>query len=347
MKITLFVLTVILVLMTLLPLVKSDYWYFRVFDYPRLQKFFFCTLFLVMLLYFFDRKDWMRWMPTLLMTINVIYLFVIIFPYTVLGKKQVLKIENEIPDQGISLLISNVYQDNDNYSGCLDEIAKVKPDVILLLEANQRWKDSLALEKEYPHSVTVPLENTYGMLLYSKLPLEDAQVKYLVEKDIPSIHTKIVLRNGQEVRLFAVHPTPPVPQENPRATERDKELLLVADLAKKCKLPVIVAGDLNDVAWSHTTRLFLRMSEMLDPRRGRGFFNSFHAHYLFLRFPLDHAFISTDFKLKELKRMDNYGSDHFPIYVNLQYEEIAPAEQKPMKKDSGDVKEAEEKKAKA
>src|SRR5690606_6453318 len=156
----------------------------------------------------------------------------------------------------------------------------------------------------------------------------------------------IVLRNGKEVQFFAVHPTPPVPNENPRATERDKELLLVADLAKKSTLPVIVAGDLNDVAWSHTTRLFLRMSELLDPRRGRGFYNSFHAHYFFLRFPLDHAFISPHFKLREMKRMDNYNSDHFPIYICVQYEEIARAEQKPMKKDAGDIKEAEEKKAK-
>jgi endonuclease/exonuclease/phosphatase (EEP) superfamily protein YafD len=139
----------------------------------------------------------------------------------------------------------------------------------------------------------------------------------------------------------------PCQTRNPRATERDKELLLIADLARNCTMPVIVAGDLNDVAWSHTTRLFLRMSEMLDPRRGRGFYNSFHAHYFFLRFPLDHAFISPHFKLKKMDRMDNFKSDHFPIYIGLQFEEIASAEQKPMEKDAGDVKEANEKKAKS
>jgi endonuclease/exonuclease/phosphatase (EEP) superfamily protein YafD len=215
------------------------------------------------------------------------------------------------------------------------------------LETNARWdKETRALAKSHPHFCRVPLENTYGLLLYSKFALSETQVKYLVEADIPSIHTQITLLNGQRVQLYAVHPTPPTPTENVRSTERDKELLLVADLARHSKLPVIVAGDLNDVAWSHTTELFLKMSELLDPRRGRGFFNSFHAHYFFIRFPLDHAFISPHFKLNAIKRLRNYGSDHFPIYLNVQLEPDAAQEQQPMEVGAGDMEEAAEKKGK-
>jgi len=346
MNIILYILSSLLVLITLLPLVKSDKWFFRVFDYPRLQKFFLSAVLLACMTYCCNYNNTVNVAFMGIMCLNLIYLASVIFPYTIFGKKQVLRVDKEIPEQSISILISNVYQYNTNYTGCLEQIHKVKPDVVLLLEADKIWQTQLALEKEYTYSVTVPLDNTYGMLLYSRLELQDPEIKYLVEKDVPSIHTKIVLRNGQKVRFFAVHPTPPVPNENPRSTERDKELLLIADLAKASPLPVIVAGDLNDVAWSHTTSLFLKMSAMLDPRRGRGFYNSFHAHYFFLRFPLDHAFISPSFKLKEIKRMDNYNSDHFPIFIELQYEATAPSEQKPIKPDSEDIKEAQEKKEK-
>ena len=140
-----------------------------------------------------------------------------------------------------------------------------------------------------------------------------------------------------------MHPTPPVPGENPKSTERDKEILKVAKSAKNSKLPVIVAGDLNDVAWSYTTLLFSKISGLLDPRRGRGFFNTFNAKHKLMRFPLDHIFCSNDFTLLDIKRLSNCGSDHFPMYIKLQYEPRAAAIQEEPQADSSDLKTASEK----
>jgi len=106
---------------------------------------------------------------------------------------------------------------------------------------------------------------------------------------------------------------------------------------------VIVAGDLNDVAWSYTTLLFTKISGLLDPRVGRGFFNTFHAGHRLMRFPLDHIFCSTDFTLVEIQRMPNCGSDHFPMYIKLQYEPRAAAVQEEPQADEADLEMAQEK----
>lgn len=330
-----------------MPFVKKEYWVFRVCEYPRIQKLVLNFVSIVLLLFYCQEMETIVVVYLGLLIVNAGYLLYLILPFTKCSKKQVLHIKNEIPDNGIKLMISNVLQDNTNYSGCLQEINRVKPDLVLLLEINAKWEsETNILAKEFPFEVKVPLENKYGMVLYSKFKIQNTAVHYMVEEDIPSIHTEVILPSGQAFQLFAVHPTPPVPNENPTSKERDKELLLIADLAKKSKLPVIVIGDLNDVAWSYTTKLFLKMSGLLDPRKGRGFFNSFHAHYPFFRFPLDHAFISVDWKLKQIIRLNNFDSDHFPIFINLQYEEYGHLEQEPLKPDSDDVQLAQEKKDK-
>ncbi len=298
MNLVLVYLNCLVLLLTLLSLVKNAWWVFRIFDYPRLQKLVLAVCCLLLTAIFYKGDTLLLYFMIGGMLANMTYLATQIYPFTPIAGKQVLKATSNIPGQCISLMIANVYQDNKNWDACLKQVQQVNADVVLLLETNHQWNQHLSpLADTYPHSVKVPLPNTYGMLLYSKLELVNPEVKYLVEPGIPSIHTGVLLPNGTPIKLFALHPTPPVPNENPRSTERDKELLLVADLAAVSDLPVIVLGDMNDVAWSYTTELFLNMSGLIDPRRGRGFYNTFHARYPFLRFPLDHAFISTHFKL--------------------------------------------------
>ena len=109
----------------------------------------------------------------------------------------------------------------------------------------------------------------------------------------------------------------------------------------------IVAGDLNDVAWSHTSRLFRRISRLLDPRVGRGMYNTFHARYWPLRWPLDHVFVSDTFVLRRLQRLPAFGSDHFPVYIALDHAPAASAVQEAPAPDADDHAEAREKLARA
>ena len=341
-------LSCIILVMSLIPLIRNDYWTFRVFEYPRFQKFVLSILILAVYAFVLSAdSEMISFVISGLLLLNVFYLAYQIFPYTKAASKQVLRAERKEDEQSIRLLTANVYQYNRRAAEYLKNISAANPDVILLLETDKWWLErSESLEKDYPYSVKVPLENTYGMLLYSKYTLKEWSVEYLVEQDIPSIHAKAELPSGKLIQLFCVHPTPPVPNENPRSTERDKELLIVAKLAKASKLPVIVLGDLNDVAWSYTTDLFCKISGLLDPRKGRGFFNTFHARYPFLRFPLDHIFCSVDFKLLHLSRLPAAGSDHFPMFAELQYERVASLQQEEPVADAEEKETADEKIAK-
>lgn len=329
MQLSLLIVTYLLVIVSLIPLIRHDFWTFRVFEYPRNQKFLLCLILLVAWAWVGDPSDKLTMISIGVLILNMGYLFYQLYPYTFLSKKQLMDCQNPNPERNLSLLISNVYQYNRESGRLLKYIKQLKPDLVLLAETDHWWADQMQpIHEQYPNRVLKPIDNTYGMLLYSKLKLSDESVKFLVEDDIPSIHAKLMLPSGEQIQLYCLHPTPPVPQENPRSTERDKELLLIGKEAKKSKLPVIVAGDMNDVAWSYTTELFLKTSGLLDPRRGRGFYSTFHAKIPFLRFPLDHIFCSSDFKLVQMQRLNSINSDHFPMYITLTYDPQAEAEQK-------------------
>jgi len=192
---------------------------------------------------------------------------------------------------------------------------ETQPDLLVLIEVNQQWYDAVhsKLSKDYPFYEGCLLENTYGICLFSKFPLKSSEVKFLVDKEIPSIFAEFQLENNQFVELIALHPQPPRPQEG-HSTQRDAELMKTAQyIRKKKEMPLLVAGDLNDVAWSHTTRLFKRISGMLDPRIGRGLLSTFPVYFRLARFPLDHVFHTPKIGLIALKIEKDIGSDHFPV----------------------------------
>jgi endonuclease/exonuclease/phosphatase (EEP) superfamily protein YafD len=263
-----------------------------------------------------------------LLIVCIFYQLQTIIPFTAIYRKEVQTTQTGHDyETNISLLIFNVLMENDNYECAARMILRYDADIVLLAEPDENWAQNLApLQEKYPHTVFCPLDNRYGMMLFSRLPLHDTELQFLIQEDIPSIHTQIKLPTGRDIALHGVHPRPPMPGENTRSTERDGELLLVGHAIRESNLPCIVAGDLNDVAWSRTTQLFKRISGLLDPRIGRGFYNTFHAHYPFLRVPLDHVFHSPHFRLAKLERInDACGSDHFPVYVQLSLEPEATA----------------------
>ncbi len=268
-----------------------------------------------------------------------------VLPYTFIWKKQVKKVKRQQldPSKQISLLVSNVLMTNEKYHLLLEQIQNLTPDLVLTLETNSEWQKQLSvIEADYPYRVPVPLDNLYGMHLYSKLKLSDTEVKFILSNEIPSIHTTVTLRSGHPVQLYCLHPKPPSPTEAKDSKLRDAELLIVGDQIKDLDESCIVMGDLNDVAWSRTTRLFQRISGLLDPRVGRRYVNTFHANYPMFRWSLDHVFHSTDFALVHMERLPHVGSDHFPVFVVLQTGRVFDHVQEELEQTEEDEQQAQE-----
>jgi endonuclease/exonuclease/phosphatase (EEP) superfamily protein YafD len=312
-------------------------------DFPRLQIMFIAIALLIATLSFLDLGETIT---LILVTANlfcVLWQLWWILPYTPLWRKEVKSAGKYNPDRHFSILTSNVLTPNKNSDALIKLVNEHKPDILVTLESDKWWEDQLSvLESDMPYTVKCPLDNLYGMHVYSKFPLSDTEIKFLVEEKIPSIHTCIELRTGDKVRAHFVHPAPPSPTENEESTERDAELIIVARSVAKSKQPILVTGDLNDVAWSSTTRLFRKISGLLDPRIGRGMFNTFNAKNLLLRWPLDHVFHSEHFTLHTIKRLPSIDSDHFPLFTSLVYTPVRGATQEGIEADAEDHERARE-----
>jgi len=317
-------LAVLLALMTLLPFLRVAHGAVRSCDFPRLQ---ICGIALALapILYAFLPIPWGAILGAgMLMAAAIQAAHVIRF--TPLWRRQSLRPEQEDPQAQVSLLAANVKLSNRAYSRLIELVRAEAPDILMAIEVDADWTRALEpLHPLFPHRVVHPLDNGYGMALFSRLPIEGHELRELLVEKVPSIRAKVRLRNDTLFRLYVVHPEPPVPSHDTEG--RDAEIGMVGIEASKDELPCVVAGDLNDVAWSLTTRRFQRLSGLLDPRVGRGFYNSFDARYPLLRWPLDHLFHDPRFRLIEMRRLPDIGSDHFPMLFRLQLSPLPRGEE--------------------
>ncbi|MDX5423412.1 MAG: endonuclease/exonuclease/phosphatase family protein [Hymenobacteraceae bacterium] len=312
----------LLILATLLSLLYDlPYWYIKALDFPREQVL--AGLLICLILFFPVNEKWR--FPAVAFAVGLVSAIVIqstfILPYTTLTDKTVASAEPSAQqaDRSFSLLIANVWMKNRQADQFLQLVQQANPDLVLAMETDQWWINQLSpLRQKYAHVVSYPLDNTYGMVLYSKLPLKETDIMFLKHETVPSIHTNVVLPNGKEFILHAMHPVPPKPSKYPdNVGSEEVALLKIGEMVSQTDMPSIVAGDFNDVAWSRTSRMFNTQSRLRDVRVGRGLYNSFGANNLLFRYPLDHVYVSEEFQVLEMERLPKFGSDHFPILVKL------------------------------
>lgn len=319
MRILILLLCAFVLIATGLPMINSAEWWIRIFDFPRIQISVLTLLAIILIFYFLDLKSGYKFPLLLILGASLIYQIQFVVVYTPLFKTQAKDSNMPSEKSSLTLLVVNIRMENEDKESFYMLVKKTDPDVLLITEPNHAWSNSISrLSGDFPYIINYPLENSYGMILLSKLQLTESAVNFLVKDDIPSIFTRITLPSGVKIDFYGVHPEPPKPGID--TYERDTELLIIGKKIKESKNPTIVAGDLNDVGWSVTSKLFRKYSELVDPREGRGLYNTYSVFVPLFRYPLDHIFYSKEFGLLDLVKLEDVGSDHYPILIGLNYE---------------------------
>lgn len=229
-------------------------------------------------------------------------------------------LDNEQCDTSFTILISNVLFTNTNYTGITKIIKEKNADIVGLVEIDSKWVSALQEHistERYPYQIILPRADGYGMYVFSKFKLEEKHI-FRIYNETPGLYF-VAHTASTELHCFLLHPKPPVYPEAETAQPKDKEFEEMGQFISNLEgdKKVIAFGDLNDVAWSKSTKDFIKRSGLRDPRVGRGIMPTFPAWAPYLGFPLDQIFVSQHFKIKDIQCLPSAGSDHFPVLVDL------------------------------
>jgi len=308
----LIILSALLILLSVLPFIQNQHWVFRVPEFMKLQLLMLQVVVFIVAFFYAGNSKWL-WGLQLAQLALIIYHVYLLMRYTRFWRNHTFESTDKASGK-IKIISCNVYQFNKEYYRFIELVQKEQPDIFLTMESNSDWEQAMrVLEKEYPYSEKITLENTYGMHFYTKLKVRKVHTHYFVANDLPSVEAELETRDGHRFVFFGVHPPPPSPTEEANSKERDGDLLSVAKRVRDYKLPVLVTGDFNNVAWAKSSILFRKTSRLIDARIGRGILATFHARHWFFRVPLDLLFHSPDIFIDRLFIYPSVGSDHFPM----------------------------------
>ncbi|WP_186456974.1 endonuclease/exonuclease/phosphatase family protein [Sphingomonas suaedae] len=303
----------LLILATGLSIIESNEWWIRIWDFPRAQ--ILAGLILACALSLWSDRSAGKWIA-IGCVIAANWQLYRIYPYTPLADREIAFAGTRTTphDRCFSVLALNVLDTNRDYARTIRLINRRRPDILLLTETDPQWAEALAdALSGFPHILSKPLNNGYGMIFATRLPMRDGRFETIAEADTPSISATLTARDA--FRVIGLHPRPPLPGQDTDA--RDAEIAIAARRAAREQLPVLAIGDFNDVAWSHTAQLFKRTGGYLDPRIGRGTYATFPAQFPILGWPLDHLYVTPEFQVRSMDVLDNVGSDHLPIHAEL------------------------------
>src|SRR5687768_9262066 len=155
-----------MIIATALPLLRKGVWWIRMFDFPRLQITVISAVTLAVLLAAGDHSSAWQNIFAAVLALALAYQAYMMFPYTVLARRQVEDARSIGDDNTIAVLFANVLMTNRSSQELLAIIREEEPDMVLAVETDAWWQRELdVLAQTHRYAVRQPQDNTYGMLV--------------------------------------------------------------------------------------------------------------------------------------------------------------------------------------
>ncbi|MBD1931258.1 MULTISPECIES: endonuclease/exonuclease/phosphatase family protein [Cyanophyceae] len=212
-------------------------------------------------------------------------------------------------------LLSNVYYKNESHSRVISLVREEKPDVAVFLEVNNLWSKELEkLQDILPYTFTSKMpEKSLNLQIYSKVPLENTQIKSLGEGR-PALLADVTIQ-GKVVSIIATHPN--IPTTNSSFKQRNQQFKAIGDYVPRIKNLVVLIGDLNTTMWSPFYQRMVDNAGLINTRQGFGILPTWKTPIPWVYIPLDHCLVSPEIQVKNFRRGRDVGSDHLPVIADL------------------------------
>ena len=250
----------------------------------------------------------LKWQWFLLLLPLLLWNLILLWPYLFPGALS----EFDRHD-ALKVCAVNVHRINHRHQPIVDAIKKQKPDLVFVQEIDKAWEESLraALSEDYSFIHAIPDDFNFGVMLLSKIPIQDLKVAYTTEYEMPYYNFRLDFK-GKDYHFLAMHTYPP--SSPSKLPWRNEQLALLGKLATANS---IVMGDFNTATFSPAFRKLLKVGNLQDPRCQAGILNTWHAKFPFLGSNIDHILVRKDLHYGKLKRLQDIGSDHLPLLLEI------------------------------
>lgn len=242
--------------------------------------------------------------------------------------------DQDLEKKGLKVLNYNLmrfqYEGSDNRQNIIDWVGQTDADVLCFQEFPYRASnvDEIKRLNNY-HAFLGGYANSFA--IFSTYPIINGGALYDEASTNNIIYTDIV-RKEDTLRVYNVHlqsmginpekiqTTDGIKNEYEDVTNRflfgsasrADQLSDLLDHVQRCKYPILVTGDFNDVPFSHNYFRLRRYFHNAFEKKGIGFGITYNNKIPYLR--IDNQFYSSEFTLKAFKTFnDVYYSDHFPL----------------------------------